>query len=666
MTPVPASRTRICRTSSTPTGRRSAPRVSVPAAGYRSRKASSRRTADGSGRRASPAAERRSTSRFRWRARRLSRRNLQRIRHAELREEADQAAPFFVRRGVDVAEALHLLAVFAARHGEARRRLLRQKDAAAMPGALLEAVAEEGGVAAAHGLVAVDGVRRMDAAVVVPLIELAHDELGEHVAQAIAGVADRGEKAHSRLQPAVRIAAGEGAYDAALHGDLVLVPGEAQIGMLVVERRAVQKARAEDADFHDRHRHRAERRRERRIEEEALELAPFFGVRQHGPPILLDCRADPCRRAEAAPDLLPVLLGVPRHALHVVARLVERRDAAEALDVPLAGIVRGDGHALVAETVEELAEVLGARGDVRGRVERILAAEQAARLRDDLHQPLRRFARDQARAEVRFRLHHRGDELRREMVAPRLAVDDRSVRHLAVEELLLHRLDRHRRDGALREKGVGDWRGREEEARLVFHDGAVHRLDRKSEGEAGDRKSHGDGDAAAAEMPAGGLRCAHGTPPQRALANGVALTVANDPEWFRPMHNGIARSQDADQSAQVLWLVTLHCCVAYGVNSGCVGADSSTHSVYTPSAVPNGKLKRCRQPRMIARIRAHGWKRNRPQAAMRFGTEKRKRRQTMKLATPPVASIAVRSPEIMPPPKMKKPATTPTSSSSPP
>src|ERR1051326_6473003 len=437
-------------TSSTPTGRPSAPRASAPASDCRSPRASSRRFEDSFGWRASRGSGRRHALYYRWSARPppslRPRLYLQRSRHAELREEPDEPPPFLVRGGVDAAEVLDLLAVFAARDGEAGRGLLREKDAAPLPRAVLEAIAEERGVEAAHGFVAVDRGRGLHATAAAPRVERADDELGEHVAQAVAAVADRGEEAQARLRFA-------GAHDAALYRDAGVVPREVQLCVLVAERRVVQHARAEDADLDDRHGRGAERRGNRRIEEKALELAPLV---VHAPIVrrLLRDRAHPRRRAEPVADLLPVLRRVPRHALHVVDRLAERRDAAEALDPSLAGVVRGERHALVAEAVEKLLQVLRSGGDVRLGIERILAAEDAARLRDDLHQPLRGLVRDEARAEIRLRLHDRGDELRRQAVAPRLAVDDRAVRNLAAEELLLHRLERHRHGGVVGEEGV--------------------------------------------------------------------------------------------------------------------------------------------------------------------------------------------------------------------
>src|SRR6185295_13468988 len=134
-----------------PTGRPSAPSGWGRDSGCQSRKGSWKRTAEGSGPRASRAPGRSSISRCRGATGRRSRgrppssrsrRNLQRVADAQLREEADQPPPFFVGSLVDGAEPLHLVRVLAACDGEADRGLFGEEDVAAPPGAVLEAERE--------------------------------------------------------------------------------------------------------------------------------------------------------------------------------------------------------------------------------------------------------------------------------------------------------------------------------------------------------------------------------------------------------------------------------------------------------------------------------------------------------------------------------------------
>src|ERR1051326_5115040 len=136
--------------------------------------------------------------------------------------------------------------------------------------------------------------------------------------------------------------------------------------------------------------------------------------------------------ARAGVDFVDVLLG-----------LVDRRDAVAALDFSFAGVVRGEGDALVFEAIEEVAEVARAGGDVLGGIEDVCEAEVAGGLGDDLHESLRAAMRHKAGTKIGFGVHHRRDQLRRESVLARLAIDDRSVRHVHAEELLLERIDRH-------------------------------------------------------------------------------------------------------------------------------------------------------------------------------------------------------------------------------
>src|SRR6266849_5807475 len=91
------------------------------------------------------------------------------------------------------------------------------------------------------------------------------------------------------------------------------------------------------------------------------------------------------------------------HAIEVAQRLRERRDAAETLDVPLAGVIGGQGHLLIPEPIEQVAKVFGAGSDVLLRAKEISITHQPPRLRHDLHETLRVLARGQLRTEVAFR-----------------------------------------------------------------------------------------------------------------------------------------------------------------------------------------------------------------------------------------------------------------------
>src|SRR5687767_12873442 len=120
----------------------------------------------------------------------------------------------------------------------------------------------------------------------------------------------------------------------------------------------------------------------------------------------------------------------------------EGRHAAESLDIGRAGVVRGQGDALVVEAVEQIAEVLRPGGDVLLRVERVGDSQGAGRVRNDLHQSLRALVRYELGPEVRFRMDHRRDQLRRQVVLARLAIDDRAVRNVRAEVLLFEDIQR--------------------------------------------------------------------------------------------------------------------------------------------------------------------------------------------------------------------------------
>src|SRR5438552_7848439 len=130
--------------------------------------------------------------------------------------------------------------------------------------------------------------------------------------------------------------------------------------------------------------------------------------------------------------------------MYVIARLAERRDAVEAPDVSLAGVVRGERLLLVAaEPVSKVLEVLRAGHDVVGGIRQIARAEPVAGARNQLHQADRARRRARCWNELRLRVRDRRDQLRRKVVLPRLAVDDRAERNPRLEELLLDLLGQH-------------------------------------------------------------------------------------------------------------------------------------------------------------------------------------------------------------------------------
>src|SRR6266852_8667552 len=163
-TPDQAFRKKISKTFSIPTGRPSAPSAWAPDSDCRSQRASSKRTEGRAGSRASRVTERNSFLRYRWpakpRSTRDSRRNLQHIADAQLREQPDQSAPFLVGCLVHPAKALHFVGIRNARDRKSCGRLLRKEDSALVPFAILEAIAEKAGVRAADSVVAVHGFRR--------------------------------------------------------------------------------------------------------------------------------------------------------------------------------------------------------------------------------------------------------------------------------------------------------------------------------------------------------------------------------------------------------------------------------------------------------------------------------------------------------------------------
>src|SRR5438067_7644974 len=117
-----------------------------------------------SGSRVSPAKARGSTSPYQSPGPRKSalnrRRNRQRIADAQLREQPDQPAAFFVRSFVNPAEPLYLIRIGSAGQREPGRGLFGQEDRPLGPVAVLEPEAEESRIGAAHRLVTIDRVRR--------------------------------------------------------------------------------------------------------------------------------------------------------------------------------------------------------------------------------------------------------------------------------------------------------------------------------------------------------------------------------------------------------------------------------------------------------------------------------------------------------------------------
>src|ERR1051326_1842714 len=282
LTPDRAFRKSINRKSSILTGRQSAPNASEQGSGSRSPRASSKRTAARFGWRASRATERDSTSRCELPPRTATprrlrpRRNLQRVADAQLREEANQATPFVVRRLINATETLHLVRVFAARDRESVCRLLGKKDSALRPGVVVESISDELRVFAANRFVAIDRlvVNRRGAA----QFQLVRDEIGEHVAKAIARFADRGEETNARLDTAARILrllARRASDDLALHRDLVAPMRKTKLTVLLADGRGVMDARSQHSDFHQRHCRRAEGAGHWRIERQPLEFAAF-------------------------------------------------------------------------------------------------------------------------------------------------------------------------------------------------------------------------------------------------------------------------------------------------------------------------------------------------------------------------------------------------------
>src|SRR5258708_34503998 len=135
-----------------------------------------------------------------------------------------------------------------------------------------------------------------------------------------------------------------------------------------------------------------------------------------------------------------VILAPLRYAIEVRQRLGEGRHAAEALDVAFAGVIHGQDRLLVAEAVEQVPKGLRAGGRVLLRIDKIPGTHLPSRLRHDLHQTLRILVRQQFRAEVALRLDDGRYKLRRQVVPPCLAVDDRAERHLQAKERFLRDL----------------------------------------------------------------------------------------------------------------------------------------------------------------------------------------------------------------------------------
>src|SRR5262249_47740689 len=129
-------------------------------------------------------------------------------------------------------------------------------------------------------------------------------------------------------------------------------------------------------------------------------------------------------------------------ALQIGDRLGERRHTAKLLDRSFARVVCRQGQALVAfEAVKQIPEGSRSGGDVVLRVERVVAAELPSGLRNDLHQSLGVLVRHKPRPEVGLGLDDRGYELRGQIVADGLAINDGSVGYLAPEKLLLSQVE---------------------------------------------------------------------------------------------------------------------------------------------------------------------------------------------------------------------------------
>src|SRR5947207_14286266 len=111
-------------------------------------------------------------------------------------------------------------------------------------------------------------------------LKLFRDERREHLAEHVARAFDRGDEAESRLVAAIgifRIRAGTCAHELAAKSDLLVVEGEAEVGVLFVERLRVVYARADDAELEDRNGGRAEGAGHGRIETQPLKFAASRG-----------------------------------------------------------------------------------------------------------------------------------------------------------------------------------------------------------------------------------------------------------------------------------------------------------------------------------------------------------------------------------------------------
>src|SRR5581483_7873041 len=140
--------------------------------------------------------------------------------------------------------------------------------------------------------------------------------------------------------------------------------------------------------------------------------------------------------------------------------------------------------------------------------------------------------RDEARAEIGFRFDDRGDELRREIVAARFAINDLAVRHLALEEVLLRDLEREALRGKRRCRECGAHLRCVEDGKLAHvprlaakleqrRKTRVHRFRRNSDGSEDEWNADDQREAAAFDGLTCTLRKTQRTAPHRALATCV-------------------------------------------------------------------------------------------------------------------------------------------------
>src|SRR4029079_18419880 len=151
--------------------------------------------------------------------------------------------------------------------------------------------------------------------------------------------------------------------------------GKPQLREGLDDRVRMVQPRAEDADLHHRHRGGTEGAGDGWIELKALKFTPLLAATTglHA----TNCKARVASLSSerglharggevVAADPLAVEVGTRAHPLHVIHGFLERRDAAESLDVALSCVVGGECDALVAETVDEIAKVTcSGRHDVR-------------------------------------------------------------------------------------------------------------------------------------------------------------------------------------------------------------------------------------------------------------------------------------------------------------